>query len=152
MTPRIEKRVLIIEDGDEYESFARVFLADRCHFLAAHGIDEALAILIDERADAFLIDLRFDRSSEETLAGDIEETATRLFAGDRAEALRYLKENQGTLILAVLREAGHHGRAVFVHDFPKGRLDNLRRLYGDVAAVPSFDAGSIAEALGIDEE
>jgi hypothetical protein len=37
---------------------------------------------------------------------------------------------------------------VFVHDFPPRRLANLRRLYGLVAAVPSFDAAAIVRELG----
>ncbi len=38
--------------------------------------------------------------------------------------------------------------AVFVHDFPKRRLDNLRKMYGAVEAVASFDAAAILAALG----
>ena len=145
-----KKEIVIIEDGDEYEAFAALFLSDRCRIRAYHTVSEALQGLAETGADGFLLDLRFDRSLESDLVGDIDSTATRLFAGDRDESVRYLKENQGTLALAALRRAGYYARALFVHDFPKGRLDNLRRLYGDVKAVPSFDAASIREALEID--
>ena len=75
------------------------------------------------------------------LVGDLEATAARLFAGDRARALRYLQDEQGTLILAALRAAGLAQPALFVHDFPPRRLANLRQLYGDVDAVPSARRG-----------
>ena len=81
------------------------------------------------------------------LIGDLAATAERLFAGDRARALRHLQDQQGVLILAELRKAGHTQPAVFVHDFPARRLDNLRRLYGDVRAVPNFDASALRSAL-----
>jgi hypothetical protein len=34
-----------------------------------------------------------------------------------------------------------------VHPFPVRRLENLRRLYGSVEAVPQFDAAAIEAAL-----
>jgi CheY-like chemotaxis protein len=137
------KRILVIEDGTEYEEFARLFLSESFSIQAAHSSAETLEIINENSADGFLIDLRFDRAEEDSLEGDIDETAERLFAGNRAEAVRYLKDNQGVLILATLRAAGHAQPAVFVHDFPKQRLENLRRLYGEVKAVPSFDAAAI---------
>ncbi len=143
------KRLLLIEDGREYEEFARIFLADACEIAAAHRGSEALQIAATSAVDAFLVDLRFERAPEDALLGDVEETARRLFAGDRGRALRWLKDQQGTLVLAELRRAGHRQPAVFVHDFPRQRLENLRRLYGDVRAVPGFDAAAIRAALGL---
>ncbi len=142
------KRILVIEDGNEYEEFARLFLTGAFALEAAHSLEEALGAIAAHPFDGFLVDLRFDRAVEKDLAGDIEETADRLFAGDRAEAVRYLKDHQGVMILAALRAAGHHQTAVFVHDFPARRLENLRRLYGEVLAVPSFDAKAIRELFG----
>lgn len=140
-------RLLVIEDGDEYEEFARLFLADRFAIEAARSAAAALAAMSARGADALLIDLRFERARKEDLIGDVDAVATRLFAGDRARAGRWLKEQQGTLILGALREAGHAQPAVFVHDFPTRRLANLRALYGRVGAVPSFDAAAIVRAL-----
>lgn len=139
----------MIEDGHEYEEFARLFLAGACEIVAAHAAAEAIAIAGAMPIDAFLVDLRFERAETESLIGDVEETAKRLFAGDRARALRWLKDQQGTLVLAELRKAGHRQPAVFVHDFPRQRLENLRRLYGEVRAVPGFDAGAIRAALDL---
>ncbi len=138
------KRLLIIEDGDEYLEFARVFLR-QWQTAAAKSGAEALARA--DEADALLIDLRFERSDGGALVGDLEETAARLFGGNRARALRHLQDQQGTLILAALRAAGHAQPALFVHPFPPRRLQNLRRLYGAVDAVDTFDATAIAAAL-----
>ena len=141
------KRLLVIEDGHEYEEFARLFLAHAFEIHCAHGIDEALAVLSDTEVDGFLLDLRFDRADTGSITGDIEATAERLFAGDRSRAVSYLKDNQGVLILAELRRAGCDQPAVFVHDFAPLKMKNLTNLYGNVKAVPSFDAASIYRAL-----
>jgi DNA-binding NarL/FixJ family response regulator len=140
-------RLLVIEDGTEYLEFARVFLAEDFTVDGARSATEALARLAEEGADALLIDLRFERAPAETLVGDVVATAARLFDGDEVRALRYLQDQQGTLILEALRKAGHRQPALFVHDFPPRRLANLRALYGAVAAVPSFDAAAIRAAL-----
>lgn len=150
MTDGMEKRILIVEDGDEYERFARLFLSDGCRIRTAHSLQETTAALLAEPADGFLMDLRFDRSLESELTGDIEETATRLFGGDRVESVRYLKEHQGAFILAEIRKLGFQARAVFIHDFPARRLENLKRLYGDVVSFPSFDAAKIRKAFGLE--
>jgi hypothetical protein len=140
------KRLCVIEDGDEYLEFARVFLRD-WELSAAQSGAQALEILKASSADALFIDLRFERAQPQTLLGDVEGTADRLFAGNRARAMRYLQDQQGTLILAALRAAGHHQPALFVHPFPPRRLGNLRQLYGAVEAVDSFDANAIRQAL-----
>lgn len=141
------KRLLVVEDGDEYAEFARLFLADAYEVQGTRTAAEALDALRDGPPDGLLLDLRFDRSPVEDLLGDVEEHARRLFGGDHARALRYLQDQQGALILGALRAAGCEAPAVFVHDFPPRRLENLRRLYGRVSAVPSFDAVAIREAL-----
>lgn len=146
-------RLLLIEDGNEYEEFARHFLGDRFEIRAAHTGAEARARLEEARedpsrsVDALLVDLRFERARSEDLVGDLPDLAKRMFAGDLERARRWAKDQQGTLILGELRKAGFRQRAVFVHDFPPDRLANLRKLYGDVHAVPSFDADAIARAL-----
>ena len=141
------QRLLVIEDGDEYEEFATLFLSKEFKILAAHHADEALTTLSQHDIHALLVDLRFERAQAADLVGDIDATAKRLFAGDREKATRWLKEQQGCFILGKLREADHQQRAVFVHDFSSRRLTNLRKLYGDVHAVPTFDANAIRKAL-----
>ena len=142
------KRVLVIEDGTEYAEFARLFLGPDFQVAAARSAAEALATAAAGPVDVLLIDLRFDRAPADVLVGDLEGTALRLFAGDQERALRHLQDQQGVLILAELRKAGHAQPAVFVHEFPPRRLANLRRLYGDLRTVPSFDAAALRVALG----
>lgn len=139
-------RLLVIEDGDEYREFAEMFL-EVASIVQAKNLVQALAALEAGPIDAMLVDLRFERAAAEDLIGDADATAKRMFGGDRERALRWLKDQQGALVLGKLREAGHRQRAIFVHDFPRERLANLKKLYGDVVAVPAFDAAAIREAL-----
>lgn len=139
--------LLVIEDGSEYEEFARLFLAERFEIRGAHTAVEALAVARGATVVAMLVDLRFERARSEDLVGDVAHVAGRMFGGDHARALRWLKDQQGTLVLGELRKAGFAQRAVFVHDFAPERLANLRKLYGDVDAVPTFDAPAIKNAL-----
>ena len=141
------KTLLVIEDGNEYEEFVRLFLSDAWSVRASHSLAEARAVLAAEKVDAMLVDLRFTRSDEDELTGDAKALAASLFAGDVEKAAKYVREQQGVLVLAALREDGHVQRAVFVTDFAPRRLANLRALYGDVAAVPSFDAAAVRAAL-----
>lgn len=133
--------LLVIEDGDDYITFARLFLSGRFEPLSAKSLRESLPQA--EEAAAILLDLRFDLSPEDDLIGDIPATAARLFGGDAARALAYLRENQGILILAELRKAGCRAPALIVNDLPPRRLANLRSLYGAIGAVPDFDAAAI---------
>ncbi len=139
-------RLLVIEDGHEYEEFARAFLAG-WNVSAAHTAAEALAAIVEAPVARLLVDLRFERASVDDLVGDVDAVAQRRFGGDRFRAARYLKEQQGTLILGELRKAGCDAPALFVHDFSERRLSNLRRLYGVVNAVPRFDAALMQAAL-----
>ena len=141
------KRLLVIEDGNEYAEFARLFLSAHFHILVAQRAADALACLRADRVDVLLIDLRFDRAVEADLVGDLQATAVRLFAGDRERALRHLQDQQGVLILAELRAAGFGQRAVFIHEFLPRRMENLRRLYGPVHALPTFDGAALLRAL-----
>ena len=141
------RELLVIEDGTEYEEFAKLFLADRFRVRAAHSAEAAVRAATETEPDALLVDLRFDRASDDVLVGDVERTARERFAGDRARAVRWLKEQQGALVLGVLRDAGIDAPAVFVHDFPARRLENLRQLYGRVFAVDTFDAQAIRRAF-----
>lgn len=140
-------KLLVIEDGTEYFEFAQAFLRPSFTILQAQSGRDALALLATEEITALLIDLRFDRARPEQLLGDVQQTAAQLFCQDTFRATRYLQDQQGVFILAAARSCGHAQRAVFVHDFPARRLENLRKLYGSVEAVPTFDAPAILRCL-----
>jgi len=143
------RQLLVVEDGQEYSEFARLFLSDAFDVRTASSAHEAMQMAAATDFDAFLFDLRFDRTPASTLVGDVEEIASRLFGGDLERALRYVQDQQGTLILGELRAAGYYQPAVFIHDFRERRLLNLRKLYGHVSAVASFSAAEIRAALGV---
>jgi DNA-binding NarL/FixJ family response regulator len=142
------RRLLIVEDGNEYEEFVRLFLGARFDVRVAHNAREASTVAREFAPDALLLDLRFERTPADALEGDADDLAQRRFGGDRARALRHLQDQQGTIVLARLRADGCSAPALFVHDFPARRLANLRQLYGDVHAIASFDAQVIAQVLG----
>jgi ActR/RegA family two-component response regulator len=141
------KHLLVIEDGNEYTEFSRLFLRPDFVVHQAQSAQQALKAFAQVQMEALLIDLRFDRAPADALLGDVAATAGRMFGGNQGRALRYLQDQQGVLILAELRARGHAQLAVFIHDFPAQRLGNLRKLYGAVSAVPTFDAAAIRKAL-----
>ena len=140
------QRLLVIEDGHEYEEFARLFLGDVYEIFSAHSASEALEQCNKLSFDALLVDLRFERSPASVLVGNMDKALQR-FNGDRVRATQYLKDQQGTLILAELRRHDCDAFALFVHEFPERRLKNLQKLYGKVGAVTSFDAAQIRRSL-----
>lgn len=141
------KTVLVIEDGNEYAEFMRTFLCGEFDVLSAKCATDALACLRKHSVHAMLVDLRFDRAPIDDLIGDVVATAERLFGGDKERALRHLQDQQGVLILAELRAAGFHQRAVFIHEFLPRRLQNLKRLYDPLSALPAFDAVALRALL-----
>lgn len=140
--------LLILEDGDEYRRyFARYLTEHVC--LQAHDLGEALGHLRGApKPDAFILDLRFDRVPRERLTGDVDEIADEMFAGDVEAAWRYIVDNQGFLLLGELRGAGFGQPALLITEMNERRVENLRKLYGAIDAVPTFDKERIARALG----
>ncbi len=142
-----EATLLLVEDGTEYRSFFELFLADPYTVVHTQNGAAALSALAAGGIDAIVLDMRFDRTPTELLLGDVDEVTRRHFGRDRDRALRYLQDQQGTLILETIRQAGHVHPALFISDMPPRRALNLRKLYGAVAAVPGFDAAAIRSAL-----
>ncbi len=139
-------QLLIIEDGDEYLRFFSRYLKDH-QYNQAHSLEACLNELDTSIPDGFVLDLRFDRVPREDLIGDVEDMAGNLFGGDLEAAWRYVVDNQGYLILQELRERGFNQPALLVAELPQRRQDNLRKLYGRIGVVPSFDRNRIARAL-----
>jgi len=148
------RTLLIVEDGQEYLDFFRLFLAEEHTYLHAQSGAAAYSLLDGKRVDLIVLDLRFERSAPEDLVGDVNQVANEYFGGDLTRAQRFVADNQGTLVLAELRAKEHLQPVLFVSDLPARKLDNLRELYGEVRAVPNFDAAAIRReieaALGAD--
>ncbi len=108
--------VLVIEDGHEYSETLGRFLADRLALERAGSGPEALERLGRGPVDVVFLDMRFDRTPEEQLLGDLDELVDR-FNGDRTQARRFRQDHQGTYVLAALREAGHGVPVVMSYDF-----------------------------------
>jgi len=125
-------RVLVVEDGHEYINNLTRFLGDAFAFTRAGDGPTALSLLSGQGFEAIFLDMKFDRA--EHLLGDLVATQRR-FAGDEARARRFLENNQGTYVLAAIREAGHTQPAIFSYDFDSEprRLRNLQRRYGPLS-------------------
>jgi ActR/RegA family two-component response regulator len=108
--------VLVVEDGDEYLTNLSMFVAEGFTYRQAHSGAQACD-MIDERVpDAVYLDMRFDRTPQEELLGNIVELANR-FNGDAARARRFQEDNQGLFVLRALREAGYRGPVILSYDF-----------------------------------
>lgn len=140
--------VLIIEDGDEYLRFFSRHV-DGYTYRQARSLLTALDSIEDEGEPVlFVLDLRFDRVPRHDLVGDVETIAAEIFAeGELDAAWRYLVDNQGYLILRELRERGLAQPALIIAELPLRRQENLRRLYGKIGVVPSFEAETIHRTL-----
>lgn len=137
-------RVLVVEDGEEYTANLARFLPEGFALRRAGSGAAALAALAEWPCDVVFLDLRFDRTPVDQLLGDLAATADR-FNGDLDRAVRFLADNQGSYILAALREAGWGVPVVFSHDFsgePR-RWANLEQRY-----MPLF---YLSDNAGLDE-
>ena len=108
--------VLVIEDGHEYSETMGRFLSGQLVLERAGSGPEALERLARGGVDVVFLDMRFDRTPEELLLGDVEDLVDR-FNGDRTQARRFRQDHQGTYVLAALREGGHEVPVVMSYDF-----------------------------------
>lgn len=147
------QRVLIIEDGLEYSETLARFLGDQFTFERAGSGPEALARLGQgPPPTAVFLDMRFDRTPEEELWGDLDDLLDR-FNGDPAQARRFREDHQGTFVLARLRQAGITLPVLLSYDFdgePR-RWQRLQQRFGPVDFLPDnaspHDVASRLEAL-----
>ena len=129
--------ILVVEDGTEYtEAFGRLSAdVGPVELIRASHAEEARAFLATRPVSAVFLDVVFDRTPPEQLAGDRGELERR-FEGDRSRVLEHLATHQGFYLLAELAPSIPPGVPVLLaHDFSSepGRLGALR------ASVPGLD-------------
>lgn len=150
----MKRRVLIVEDGNEYSTTLGRFLSESFDFVRAGNGLEALDALGHGGFEVVFLDMRFDRVPVERLLGDLQAQVARV-GGDSERARRFLEDNQGTFVLAALREAGHQLPVVFSYDFGEEprRFRNLAQRFGPLHFLDS-NAGpvEIREALARDDQ
>jgi CheY-like chemotaxis protein len=143
------RRILVVEDGAEYvEGFERIATARGLEiaFARAGDLGSARAAVVSDRPDALFLDVVFDRTPEERLAGDAEALVAR-FGGDRARAVRHLATHQGYYILDALAPMLTGLTVVLAYDFAvePQRLEALRRRVPGLSGLQ--DGESISQAL-----
>ncbi|MDG1479699.1 MAG: response regulator [Myxococcota bacterium] len=126
------ERVLVVEDGFEYIHNLTRFLGSDFSFERAGDGFAALEMLSGGSFSAIFLDMKFDRA--EKLLGDLAQLHRR-FAGDESRARRFLENNQGTYVLAAIRDAGVSLPIVFSYDFDSEprRFRNLHRRYAPLS-------------------
>jgi CheY-like chemotaxis protein len=144
------KRLLVVEDGREYteafQSLAPRLAGAPLEVLRAGDLPEARAQLASASFDAVFLDVVFDRTPAERLAGDAAPLIAR-FDGDERRATRFLAENQGFYVLDALAPELGGTRIVLAHDFAAEpqRLAALRERSPGLLGLP--DGASATEAL-----
>jgi len=143
-------RILVIEDGYEYIEALQRFLPDGFAWTRAGSGPAALEALSAGTFDAVFLDMRFDRTPDDELLGDLASTADR-FNGDPVQARLFLQDHQGNYILAALREAGVALPVLLSYDFegePR-RFARLAERFAPIDYLPdNASPAEIAERLG----
>lgn len=147
----MSRSILVVEDGLEYvEAFralAGALAGDGLELVRAGDLVEAEALLSTRPFDALFLDVVFDRTPPERLAGDLTALIAR-FGGDRPRAVRHLAEHQGFYILDALAPRLNGGvRVVLAHDFETEpqRFAALGARAPGLRSLP--DGASASEAL-----
>jgi len=108
--------VLVVEDGDEYLTNLSTFVAEGFSYRHAHSGVDACRMVGEQVPDLVYLDMRFDRTPEGELLGNMVELVAR-FNGDVARARRFQQDNQGLFVLRALREHGFAGPVILSYDF-----------------------------------
>lgn len=148
---KARRRVLVVEDGAEYvDGFERLAAARGLDiaFSSARDLESARAALRSDSPDALFLDVVFDRTPEDRLAGDAEALVAR-FGGDRARAVRHLATNQGFYVLDALVPLLPRIPVVLAYDFEaeRQRLEALRGRVPGLGGLP--DGTSLTAALDL---
>ena len=145
MMPR---KILVVEDGTEYVDAFRRLAPQGAAVEWLHAPDAATArrLLAEHDVEAIFLDVVFDRTPPEALAGDREALVAR-FSGDRGRALAHLADNQGFYVAADLAAAIPPGaRVLLAYDFSSdpARLAALRK---SLTGLEGVEEGSSASTL-----
>jgi len=108
--------VLVVEDGDEYLTNLSTFVAEGFAYRQAKSGEEACRMTADRRPDLVYLDMRFDRTPEDQLLGNMVELTAR-FNGDMTRARRFQQDYQGLFVLRALRDVGYTGPVILSYDF-----------------------------------
>jgi CheY-like chemotaxis protein len=137
-------RILVIEDGFEYTRALERIAADAAELVRAADAGEAEALLEAGPCRAVLLDVVFDRTPTERLAGGGPELLAR-FGGDRARATEHLAQQQGFYIADALAPRLAESRVLMAYDFSgdPARLEALRE------RLPGLEG--IREGTGLDD-
>lgn len=111
-----EIKVLVVEDGDEYLTNLSTFVSRGIRYTQAKSGEQACALLASLVPDLVYLDMRFDRTPNEALLGDLVALTAR-FNGDVARARAFQQDNQGLFVLRALRDAGFRGPVILSYDF-----------------------------------
>ena len=111
-----EIKVLVVEDGDEYLTNLTTFVSRGICYTQAKSGEQACALLPAIAPDLVYLDMRFDRTPNEALLGDLVALTAR-FNGDVARARAFQQDNQGLFVLRALRDAGFRGPVILSYDF-----------------------------------
>lgn len=141
--------VLVVEDGDEYLTNLSTFVADGFAYRQAKSGDEACRMMGERRPDLVYLDMRFDRTPEDQLLGNMVELTAR-FNGDMTRARRFQQDNQGLFVLRALRDVGYAGPVILSYDFgaEERRFAALSAKDPALRYCPDYaDAGTIRQAI-----
>ncbi|TPV92827.1 MAG: response regulator [Myxococcales bacterium FL481] len=108
--------ILVVEDGDEYLTNLRTFVARGMTYHQVKSGRDACRMAREIQPDVVYLDMRFDRTPIEDLLGDVVALTGR-FNGDAARARRFQQDNQGLFILRALRDAGYRRPIILSYDF-----------------------------------
>jgi hypothetical protein len=135
-----------VEDGTEYADAFREMSATPLEIVRAADLEEARRALANRAVDAVFLDVVFDRTAPEKLAGDREELIRR-FGGDRPRAERHLAETQGFYLLSALAPLLPKGtRVVLAYDF-SAEPERLAALRGKCSGLSGLPDGTPISAV-----
>jgi hypothetical protein len=142
------RTILVVEDGTEYVDAFRQLAPEgaEAEWLYAPDAAAARRLLAEHAVGAMFLDVVFDRTPPEALAGDLEGLVAR-FSGDRDRALAHLAENQGFYVAAELAPVIPPGvRVLLAYDFTADPA-RLAALQESLPGLEGVEEGASASRL-----